>query len=57
MRELVRRAITDPLYQQAMQKADVEIDYRDTPEFVKFFQADYKRLGPAVAMLVLEEKK
>jgi tripartite-type tricarboxylate transporter receptor subunit TctC len=57
MRELVRRAITDPLYQQAMQKADVEIDYRDTPEFVKFFQADYKRLGPAVAMLVREEKK
>jgi tripartite-type tricarboxylate transporter receptor subunit TctC len=57
MRELVRHAITDPLYQQAMQKADVEIDYRDTPEFVKFFQADYKRLGPAVAMLVREEKK
>ena len=57
MRELVRRAITDPLYQQAMQKADVEIDYRDTPEFVKFFQADYKRLGPAVALLVREEKK
>jgi tripartite-type tricarboxylate transporter receptor subunit TctC len=57
MRDLVRRAITDPLYQQAMQKADVEIDYRDTPEFVKFFQADYKRLGPAVAMLTREEKK
>jgi tripartite-type tricarboxylate transporter receptor subunit TctC len=57
MRELVRKTINDPLYQQAMQKADVEIDYRDTPEFVKFFQADYKRLGPAVAMLVREEKK
>jgi hypothetical protein len=57
MRELLRRAIIDPLYQQAMQKADVEIDYRDTPEFVKFFQADHKRLGPAVAMLVREEKK
>jgi len=57
MRDLVRRAINDPLYQQAMQKADVEIDYRDTPEFVKFFQADYKRLGPAVAMIAKEEKK
>jgi tripartite-type tricarboxylate transporter receptor subunit TctC len=57
MRELVRKAIHDPTYQQAMQKSDVEVDYRDTPEFVKFFQADYKRLGPAVAMLVREEKK
>jgi tripartite-type tricarboxylate transporter receptor subunit TctC len=57
MRELVKRAVTDPLYQQAMQKADVEIDYRDAPEFAKFFEADYKRLGPAVAMLVREEKK
>jgi len=57
MRDLVRRAINDPLYQQAMQKADVEIDYRDTPDFVKFFQADYKRLGPAVERLAKEEKK
>ena len=57
MRDLVRRAINDPMYQQAMQKANVEIDYRDTPEFVKFFQADYKRLGPAVAAIAKEEKK
>lgn len=57
MRDLVRRAIHDPMYQQAMQKANVEIDYRDTPEFVKFFQADYKRLGPAVAQIAKEEKK
>ena len=57
MRDLVRRAITDPLYQQAMQKADVEIDYRDTPDFIKFFQADMKRLGPVVAALAKEEKK
>ena len=57
MRDLIRRAMNDPLYQQAMQKANVDIDYRDTPEFMKFFQADYKRLGPAVAMLAKEEKK
>ncbi|HYH43870.1 MAG TPA: tripartite tricarboxylate transporter substrate binding protein [Burkholderiales bacterium] len=57
MRDLIRRAINDPLYQQAMQKANVEIDYRDTPEFLKFFQADYKRLGPAVAMVAKDEKK
>jgi tripartite-type tricarboxylate transporter receptor subunit TctC len=57
MRDLVRRTINDPLYQQAMQKADVEIDYRDTPEFIKFFQADYKRLGPAAERLAKEEAR
>ena len=57
MRDVVRKAMNDPLYKQAMQKANVEIDYRDTPEFIRFFQADHKRLGPAVAMLAREEKK
>ena len=57
VRDLMRRAINDPAYQQAMQNANVEIDYRDTPEFLKFFQADYKRLGPAVASLAKDEKK
>lgn len=57
MRDLVRRTINDPLYQQAMQKAEVEVDYRDTPDFIKFFQADYKRLGPAAERLAKEEAK
>jgi len=55
MRELIRRAINDPAYQQAMKNANVEVDYRDTPEFLQFFQADYKRLAPAVAILAKEE--
>jgi len=57
MRDLVRRAINDPAYQQAMQKANVDIDYRDTPDFLKFFDADYKRLGPVAAALAREEIK
>jgi tripartite-type tricarboxylate transporter receptor subunit TctC len=57
MREMVRRVINDPLYQQAMQKASVEVDYRDTPEFVQFFEADHKRLGPVVERLAKEEAK
>ena len=57
MRDLLRKAINDPLYQQAMQKANVDVDYRDTPEFVKFFREDYKRLGAAVARIAAEEKK
>ena len=47
----------DPLYRQAMEKANVEIDYRDTPAFVRFFQADHKRLGTTVERLAKEEKK
>lgn len=57
MRDMIRRTVSDPLYKQAMEKANVEIDYRDTPEFVKFFQADYKRLGPVAEKLAKEEKK
>jgi tripartite-type tricarboxylate transporter receptor subunit TctC len=57
MRDVIRRAINDPMYQQAMQKANVEIDYRDTPEFVRFFREDHKRLGAAVARIAAEEKK
>ena len=57
MRNMVRRVINDPIYQQAMQKSSVEVDYRDTPEFVKFFEADHKRLGPVVEKLAREEAK
>ena len=57
MRDLIRRAINDPMYQQAMQKANVDIDYRDTPEFVRFFREDHKRLGAAVHRIASEEKK
>jgi hypothetical protein len=35
----------------------VEIDYRDMPDFVKFFEADHKRLGPVAQKLAKEEKK
>ncbi len=57
MRDLIRRTINDPTYKQAMEKSNVEIDYRDTPEFVKFFQADHKRLGPVAEKLARDEKK
>lgn len=57
MRTMVGKALTDPSYKQAMQKANVTIDYRDTPEFEKFFKADHKRLGEAVHKIAAEEKK
>ena len=48
LREVVRKSVADPAFQDAMVKSEVVIDYRDTPEFKKFFDADYKRLGAAV---------
>jgi len=58
LRELVRKAIADPVYQNAMAKASIEVDYRDTPEFRQFFDADHKRLGAAVHRIGrIEEKK
>jgi tripartite-type tricarboxylate transporter receptor subunit TctC len=58
LREIVRKSMNDPAYKSAMEKASVEIDYRDTPEFKQFFDADYKRLGGAVHRIGrIEEKK
>jgi tripartite-type tricarboxylate transporter receptor subunit TctC len=48
LREVVRKSVADPAFQDAMTKVQVALDYRDAPEFKKFFDADYKRLGPVV---------
>ena len=57
MREMLRHVMNDPLYRQPIEKSNVEIDYRDTPEFARFFALDYKRLAPVVERLAKEEKK
>lgn len=48
MRELIRTAVADKTFHDAMVNAQVVIDYRDTPAFREFFDADYKRLAGAV---------
>ena len=48
LREVIRKSVADPAFQDAMAKVQVVIDYRDTPEFKKFFDADYRRLAAAV---------
>jgi tripartite-type tricarboxylate transporter receptor subunit TctC len=40
--------VADPAFQDAMAKVQVVIDYRDTAEFKKFFDADHKRMAVAV---------
>ena len=48
MRDLIRRAASDPLFKQALEKVEVLPDYREGAEFKKFFDADYKRMAAAV---------
>lgn len=51
MRELIGKAAADPLFRQALENVQVMPDYRDAPEFKKFFDADYKRLAAAVQQI------
>jgi tripartite-type tricarboxylate transporter receptor subunit TctC len=48
LRDVVRKAVADPLFHDAMAKSQVVIDYRDAPEFKRFFDADYKRMAVAL---------
>ncbi len=58
LRDVIRKSVADPLFHDAMTKSQVVIDYRDAPEFRKFFDADYKRMAVAVkAIGRLEEAK
>ena len=48
MRELIGKVANDPVFKQALENVQVVPDYRDAPEFKKFFDADYVRLAAAV---------
>jgi len=48
MRQMIGKAAADPLFKQALENVQVVPDYRDEPEFRKFFDADYKRLAAAI---------
>jgi tripartite-type tricarboxylate transporter receptor subunit TctC len=48
MRELIAKVAADPLFKQALENVQVVPDYRDAPEFRKFFDADYKRMAGAI---------
>lgn len=48
LRQAIGRAATDPQFVDAMQKINSTIDYRDAPEFKKFFDEDHARLAEAV---------
>jgi len=48
LRDLIRRVAADPAFTETLAKVQVVPDYRDTPEFKTFFDADYKRMARAV---------
>lgn len=48
MRELIAKVAADPQFRQALENVQVVPDYRDAPEFRKFFDADYKRMAGAI---------
>lgn len=48
LRDVVRKVAMDPTFKDALVKVKIVPDYRDTPDFKTFFDADYKRLARAV---------
>ncbi|MDP1674151.1 MAG: tripartite tricarboxylate transporter substrate binding protein [Burkholderiales bacterium] len=48
LRDLIRKVAADPSFAETLAKVQVVPDYRDTPEFKTFFDADYKRMARAV---------
>ncbi len=48
MRELIAKATADPSFKATLEKVQVVPDYRDAPEFKKFFDEDYKRMAKAI---------
>ena len=48
VRDLARRAINDAQFKKALEAAQVVLDYRDGPEFKKFFDTDHQRMAGAI---------
>jgi tripartite-type tricarboxylate transporter receptor subunit TctC len=48
MRELMAKVCTSPAFKKALETAQVVPDYRDAPEFKKFFDADHQRMAAAI---------
>lgn len=51
MRELIGKVAADPEFRKALETVQVVPDYRDAPEFRKFFDEDYKRMARAITAI------
>ncbi len=58
LRDTARRAAQDPDFRNAMTKVDSLVQYKDAPEFQKYWEADAKRLAALVKVVgKIEDKK
>ena len=58
LRDAARRTVEDPEFKNAMAKVDSLVQYKDAPEFQKYWQDDAKRLAALVKVVgKVEEKK
>jgi len=58
LRDAARRAAQDPDFKNAMGKVDSLVQYKDAPEFQKYWEADEKRLAALVKVVgKIEDKK
>jgi tripartite-type tricarboxylate transporter receptor subunit TctC len=48
MRKLMAKVAADPAFKKALEAVKVVPDYRDAPEFRKFFDADHQRMAAAI---------
>ncbi|MGQ0749543.1 MAG: Bug family tripartite tricarboxylate transporter substrate binding protein [Betaproteobacteria bacterium] len=48
MRQLIAKVAADPDFKKTLEAAQVVPDYRDAPEFRKFFEADHQRMAAAI---------
>jgi tripartite-type tricarboxylate transporter receptor subunit TctC len=48
MRQLMAKVAADPAFKKALEAVKVVPDYRDAPEFKKFFDADHQRMAAAI---------
>jgi tripartite-type tricarboxylate transporter receptor subunit TctC len=58
LRDAARRAVQDPEFKNAMAKVDSLVQYKDAPDFQKYWEADAKRLAALVKVVgKVEDKK
>ena len=57
LRDAARRVVQDPEFRNAMARVDSLVDYKDAPDFQKYWEADAKRLAALVKIVGKVEAK
>jgi tripartite-type tricarboxylate transporter receptor subunit TctC len=57
LRDTARKVVEDPVFKKAMANVDSLVQYKDAPEFQKYWEADAKRLAALVKVVGKVEAK